>query len=118
MLPLPERAILQMSIVCLPTKNFAFLCLMLLANNFLQLPIASAQDNPRAKCEQNLLEMRKVLVAITYKIAGMPPLADIYIDLKQLTDRSQSELTNGNYSECIRLTEVGLRIGKPYAGPL
>lgn len=67
-----------------------------------------------SQCENQIEDLRKVLISVNNKISIMPPMAQIYLSLLDIYDSAKIEQGRKNYAECIRLTNVALKNAAAY----
>jgi len=67
------------------------------------------------QCDQRTQELGQILLSINNKIMAMPPLATIYSSTSNVWTQARSARDAGNYGECIRLNDIGIKTAGVYA---
>ena len=73
----------------------------------------SAETKTRAECLAKTEELREILSSINKKITALPPLAKIYVALKQNYNEAISSAEKNDYARCVRIAETSIAQGSP-----
>jgi hypothetical protein len=93
------KSITRLSIVLLGTIN---------------VPTSLASDE-RNLCLEKIKKQGQVLLVINSKIMAMPPLSSVYVSTNDIWKKAISEKDLGNFKECNRLLDIGIKYSEPYA---
>ncbi len=77
-------------------------------------PISLANDEKNL-CLEKIKKQGQILLVINSKIMAMPPLSSIYVSTNNIWKKAISEKDLGNFKECNRLLDVGIKYSEPYA---
>jgi hypothetical protein len=64
---------------------------------------------------RNLNQLRADLIAILRKMPAMPPLSEIYVELKGLLDKADDAQSVGDFSKCVVHSLLALKYSARYA---
>ena len=72
-------------------------------------------NNSKKDCLDKIQRQGQILLIINKKIMAMPPLATIYSSTNNIWRQAISEKDLGNFTECNRLLDIGIKYSDPYA---
>ena len=79
----------------------------------LQLSLFAASSafasSPRQDCTQRLQLLNSKLIIAYKKIPIMPTITKLVLTTRDTYDAAEAARSSGNYQECIRLADIGLR---------
>jgi hypothetical protein len=66
-------------------------------------------------CDEKISQLNLDLQSILRKTPEMPPLAQVYIPLRDLYEQANAAKNAGNYAECIKKAAEALQHSRAYA---
>ena len=77
--------------------------------------VDNVKANEREDCLEKIQRQGQFILTINRKAMAVPPLTSVYMYANELWRKAIYEKDNGNFRECNRILDVGIRYSEPYA---